>query len=154
MRRGSDRQKSGRNDCKNMISAKELRIGNLVHFNDKLYFGQENEVVEIDTICESFITNKTTKNTVPGTYLDYQPIPLTDEWLKKFGFEEVLNFDFYKSGLSIDGTVVHFSFDFWRLGLDAYDQDLNDWIEIPKEIKHVHQLQNLYFALTGNELKI
>jgi hypothetical protein len=34
---------------------------------------------------------------------------------------------------------------------DGYNYD---GAEIPKEIKHVHQLQNLYFALTGVELTL
>ena len=33
-------------------------------------------------------------------------------------------------------------------------EDVEDHTEIRKPIKHLHQLQNLYFALTGTELKI
>jgi hypothetical protein len=78
----------------------------------------------------------------------YHPIPLTEEWLLKFGFEKKYQtFEF--KGLNIDGTVVHFSFDKWR---SEYDIENCDFTEIPAECKHVHQLQNLYFALTNEEL--
>jgi hypothetical protein len=62
------------------------------------------------------------------------PIPLTEEWLLKFGFKP-LQKDWQKKGLIIHtrkrGFIVRKS--------------------IP-QIHHVHQLQNLYFALTGEEL--
>lgn len=69
-------------------------------------------------------------------------IPLTEDWLKKFGFEiqyktpyydmvarkEMLNLCWEKKGFYWIRPDIHF------------------------EIKTVHQLQNLYFALTGEEL--
>ena len=88
-----------------------------------------------------------------GHEIDYvavycEPIPLTEEWLLKFGFiKKYQTFEF--KGLNIDGTVVHFSFDKWR---SEYDIENCDFTEIPAECKYVHQLQNLYFALTNEEL--
>lgn len=73
-----------------------------------------------------------------------KPIPLTEEWLLKFGFEHYcLNFlkrgnvDFYVWGSLKDNT---------KFEIKALDTLIG--------IKHVHQLQNLYFALTGEELTI
>ena len=109
------------------MKASELRIGNYVYFEDKL--------LKFDFEM--------------GWNFDYiKPIPLTEEWLLKFGFEKKYQtFEF--KGLNIDGTVVHFSFDKWR---SEYDIENCDFTEIPAECKHVHQLQNLYFALTNEEL--
>ena len=105
----------------------ELRIGNYVYFED--------ELLKFDFEM--------------GWNFDYiKPIPLTEEWLLKFGFKKKYQtFEF--KGLNIDGTVVHFSFDKWR---SEYDIENCDFTEIPAECKHVHQLQNLYFALTNEEL--
>ena len=69
---------------------------------------------------------------------DYEPIPLTEEWLLKFGFEySDLNGD---SGL-------------WKIPpfqiYGKYNQFLYDY---RLDVNYVHQLQNLYFALTGEEL--
>ncbi len=76
----------------------------------------------------------------------YKPIPLTEEWLVKFGFREELLYwviDMMGTELSIikeSGSAL--------VGLEheCGGTDL--------KIQHVHQLQNLYFALTGEELTI
>ena len=75
----------------------------------------------------------------------YEPIPLTEEWLIKFGFD----FDGYCS--------------YWKseieLTKDTMDEHFQSFNNVgsglcQKEIKYVNQLQNLYFALTGEELTI
>ena len=71
---------------------------------------------------------------------DVKPIPLTEEWLLKFGFEySDLNGD---SGL-------------WKIPpfqiYGKYNQFIYDY---KLDVNYVHQLQNLYFALTGEELTI
>lgn len=72
---------------------------------------------------------------------DMKPIPLTEEWLVKFGFEngELLVFE---------GYVLFKKFpDIITLEIDGNRMPLHGF-------KYVHQLQNLYFALTGEELTI
>ena len=68
----------------------------------------------------------------------YTPIPLTKEWFLKFGFKKEGNTAKYWTL----GTV-----DLWEIS-GTYVNDLD------YEVKYVHQLQNLYFALTGEELII
>ncbi len=67
---------------------------------------------------------------------ELEPIPLTEDWFVKFGFE-LSNVGVRKDGCDlIDiGFMFH---------LDGYGEN--------REIKYVHQLQNLYFALTQKEL--
>jgi len=81
---------------------------------------------------------------------EVKPIPLTEEWLVKFGFEKMDAFGWVKDFITLDESVAHYSFDMWR---GTYSIEKCDMTEIPQEIKHVHQLQNLYFALTGQELQ-
>ncbi len=70
---------------------------------------------------------------------DLQPIPLTEEWLLKFGFDRNgKKLTFWKIDLVEDEEGI-FSFDESRIYID---------------VKYVHQLQNLYFALVGEELTI
>jgi len=69
-----------------------------------------------------------------------EPIELTEEWLIKFGLKK-------KTIKSCYWTIKNF------------DVDLDGWFGFnkmvaPVPLKYVHQLQNLYFALTGNELTI
>lgn len=76
---------------------------------------------------------------------DIEPIPLTEEWLFKFGFD--------KPAYSICGDIFH---------LTKWDKNPLDWCVamnknnaiIVEKLQYVHQLQNLYFALTGEELTI
>jgi hypothetical protein len=76
--------------------------------------------------------------------LGCDPIPLNTNWLLKLGFEYNDNIGLYQNGgfdVDIEDDVYcHF-----------YINEYGDWY---KDIDYVHQLQNLYFALTGEELTI
>lgn len=121
-----------------MIQANELRIGNWVEWVFPNRNNQPNkfQFCEIESIRTSLVG-------VLGSAYGYdqiQPIPLTPEILEKCGFE----FDtitFSKSYLLLaEGDN---GFDVWVGGLSKVK--LNP-------INYLHQLQNLYFALTGEEL--
>jgi hypothetical protein len=74
------------------------------------------------------------------------PIPLTPEILEKAGFKFDGDFNSY----SISSVILSKNYCLCSIG-DEYLCELN---RIGKPIKHIHQLQNLYFALTGEELQI
>ena len=74
---------------------------------------------------------------------DLQPIPLTEEWLLKFGFENL------SLTPKFDGSKCNFTF-YWEVDEIVLRENYED-IFITR-ISYVHQLQNLYFALTGEEL--
>ena len=77
---------------------------------------------------------------------NYQPIPLTEEWLLTFGFKiDTKNFN-WNAGIGVNEIG-----DF-KLSL-RYTESFG-WFFKSRctPIKYVHQLQNLYFALTGEEL--
>ena len=77
------------------------------------------------------------------------PIPLTEDWLYKFGIVELKNY-----GIHSDYGFNNFSDHSFRITADGegywYYSNANTVIHLT----HVHQLQNLYFALTGEELTI
>lgn len=81
---------------------------------------------------------------------DIKPIPLTEEWLVKFGFENTYSeltykeYDFKKFGVEINSDIMTVSYN--------YGNDV-EWVNFT-HIKHVHTLQNLYHALTGEELEL
>lgn len=123
-----------------MIQATELRIGNWVKVGDI-----ESTVCLIDH--NKFIQLQ--GNAVVNRPEQIEPIPLTPEILEKFGFEES-----YKS------SYTH-SFDFkqntcfgagWNLVNNHFHIRYKG--EQFTNIKYLHQLQNLYFALTSEELII
>ncbi len=81
----------------------------------------------------------------------YKPIPLTEEWLLKFGFSKSVRENYNDMYKDLSARMV-----LWFNEGNIAEMDL---IQDEKHIsfKHghiqfVHQLQNLYFALTGEEL--
>ena len=116
------------------MNATELRIGNL------LWDIEDDYLVKVEMIdgYEKSI------NGFNETYFEIvKPIPLTEEWLLKFGFEKSLDY----------WMKVNSGF-FFGIKTDGYALTLFDDTMPINCVKHVHQLQNLYFALTGEELTI
>ena len=79
-----------------------------------------------------------------------QPIPLTEDWLLKFGFKETFQ--------NKDSGYIELKL--WD-GKNLFEVDIDDESTLfylnnnrVGNIKYVHQLQNLYFALTAKELKL
>jgi hypothetical protein len=117
------------------IQANELRIGNLVDWNG------ENGI--ISQLLEREVVFKCGESDL---YETINPIPLTEEWLLNFGFK--VNRE-TKEGNNIwryNWTEGHFEIE------QIYSFFLNDNNGYDTEIKYVHQLQNLFFALTIEEL--
>lgn len=126
------------------MKATELRLGNLVE-NQK---GNIEPILGLYTIPN--YVEVTTENRV-GLAGDFKPIPLTEEWLERFGFEEkmIYNSIHYELGdfkvyINIDNGQPSGFFDYHRVSM----------IGIKAQLDYVHQLQNLYFALTGEELTL
>ncbi len=114
------------------MKANELRIGNLVL--------NQGELVELTK-------QKFKMAVISFNCQEIEPIPLTYEWLNKFGSDG--HYGHYISLNDEKGGAIDFS--------DINDLYLvNEWHEnFPlTKIKYVHSLQNLYFALTGKELKL
>ena len=120
------------------MKANELRIGNWIieykHEIEVCYIGHNDAFSECD------------------------PIPLTEDWLVKFGFE------FYDYELDDDTTITCYRKH--KHGHIYYEVHLSDCgfnefviktsfteVMLNGKLHHVHQLQNLYFALTNTELK-
>jgi hypothetical protein len=103
----------------------ELRIGNIVKRNGL--------IVTVDE--QTFWDMKNNPD-------QYKPVPLTEEWLLRLGFEKKQpNYTWYRKNRV---TINVFNDVAFRLNTNGYC--------VYKPFKHVHQLQNLYFALTGEEL--
>ena len=129
------------------IDEKELRLGNLIR---GIYYTEdfEGEVIRHGDICTVIAINDGIQIADHSIYVDsksdteifssFQGIPLTEEWLLKFGF--------------LNGvlTITHNQIQFTD---HAIVRGMTGAVHF-NECKYVHQLQNLYFALTGQELTI
>mgnify|MGYP000976602942 CR=1 FL=1 len=109
------------------MKASELRIGNLV-------LDAFGDICDIDFIRICNVEK-----------MKLQPIPITEEWLLKFGFR--------KDGMYYENAHLQLSKIISKNGYDCYCTDL-DFSVFMTELEHIHQLQNLYFALTGEELTL
>lgn len=119
------------------MEIRELRLNNWV------YSLQIGEYVQISSIDSEFVTLKA-HVMFDHVYADMiEPIPLTEEILLKCGFDKFLK-----------GIKCSDIYDTYRLGFFQIENHYGIYVFHGVEIKHLHQLQNLYFALTGEELKI
>jgi len=116
------------------MEANEIRVGNWLEWNKKPF-----------KVCAIF--RSVTENELwAKDNNELHPIPLTEEILLKCGFK------YYKESNSYE-LDCGFSVPIWG----KYDSENNLHVscdEIGIEIHYLHQLQNLYFALTGQELEI
>lgn len=116
-----------------MIEANELRLGNYLTDN----YNVERKIV---AISENDISLDE-KNHKKG--LDFvKPIPLTEEWLLKFGFDK------HHEGYYIDHKDLNASIYLW------HENDFWHMSHFKNKFQFVHHLQNIFHALTGEELTI
>jgi hypothetical protein len=146
-----------------MIKANELRIGN------KVLHQRNPQLHEIETILgflndSVFLSADHEGVTYPKSLNSIESIPITPEVLEKCGFEENMG------GWYLEGSINQktFSSDDRKFGwcMNLSDVDKKDihfrfgYSSVPindspaRHIKYLHQLQNLYFALTGEELTV
>ena len=135
------------------MNANELRIGNIIYFS---FIREKVEVVGIALKDnELYIQTKLNNTYFFESPAKYKPIPLTEEWLLKFGFEKTDDYgDIQYYALKNSGKrhyYVCFNHDDISFGLCVFG-NCTSLIYDDVFLQHIHQLQNLYFALTGEEL--
>jgi len=114
------------------MKATELRIGNLVLEDETQQVGQ------VDLVIIGIIERELNHT--------YKPIPLTEEWLERFGFKFDGYCSFWKSDIELTKDVGDNHYSVFNVHGNSLHRD--------GIIQYVHTLQNLYFALTGEELII
>lgn len=144
-----------------MIDAKDLRIGNWV--NREYWNPHPTEPsIELDA-CLIYsiqsdrvsvrINDKKIIARIPTEKI--QPIPLTPEILEKCGFYVDIHYGVFNISIYIEGFNP-FTFRL-RKGISGL-MDGEYWVFIsggliPEKIKYLHDLQNLYYAVTKKELE-
>jgi len=131
-----------------MIQVNELRIGNNI-----LLLG---EVCTIE--CISNLPKRKemywikTKEFIDTKIIHFKPIPLTEEILLKCGLQI--------REITVDGKQQKHYSDFRNIAIEVLSKDYlmlglhkgHEHIEPIRRVEYLHQLQNLYFALTNEEL--
>lgn len=138
-----------------VILPTDLRIGNLVYDDENIVVKVEKIVSEMyqewngyeDEYCIEF--SKIGDNNM--FYSKVNPIPITEEWLIKFGFEKIIDNEFtLRYDLKKDPSFDYF---FPKHNLKTFGLRFkgSTFFDV---VKYVHQLQNFYFVLTGLELRV
>lgn len=136
-----------------MISAQELRIGNLIQWED-----DSNEIEEITGIYKKGDNDFVSFKSGAALLDEFIPVPLTEEWLLRFGFRKIHNafgrpcYAIYVDDnlcIEAEENVIKVCLTTDHYEKETSDVGIRDFINMP-----VHQLQNLYFALTGKELEL
>lgn len=136
----------------------ELRVGSIITIdNAKRHKGIKGIPMRVNSIKEILSHTLEIYYSVCAKYLvvnsiyetseycqkieNIKPIRLTEDWLLKFGFEKKQIF-YYKDKVSVKIWDVHKELEFIVFLKDSH---INN-------VEYVHQLQNLFFALTNEEL--
>ena len=112
-----------------MVDTKELRIGNIIYLNGKKTIVSSDEIAFLEK-CQLF-----------GINCDATPVKVTEETLKGYGFtfdfENMSNKVYAKDGIKIQTSPTE--------GVFLYAGGNR----IGKSFHYLHQLQNLWFCLSG-----
>jgi hypothetical protein len=121
------------------MKPEELRIGNLVirYSNIMKVYGVGNERADLILIQPNTMVNWCM------LYQDISPMPITSEWLDKFGFHSQTHRLVKGVSYSKDGISYY-----------TNDNAIKLYGNYMYNIKYIHQLQNLYFLVNGKELEV
>lgn len=146
-----------------MIQANELRKGNLVSFgiNEVVYLTVEtigeNGINGKYNIDEDFVAEGVEYSPYFDEYKfkDIDPIPLTPEILEQAGLYTPNS----RGQLEIGSNTISFRAMLneakeGNITFEIITEEIENSFFLPVKVKHLHQLQNIYFALTGEELEI
>lgn len=138
------------------MKTNELRLENYILCNKK-------QVATVFAIRDPFSILADTGEISECDIDKCEGVTLTEEWLVKFEFS---NYDQVLDGLTMGYLIDYIDYSgvetefvivkddeegYW---LGAEEDDFYYFIYPSKPFRYVHQLQNLYFAITGNELEI
>ena len=122
-----------------VLKESDLRIGNFI------------KVISTTKTFDSFITQAKGYDIVrieekSFNHWNYEPIILNEEWLLKFGFKKTIGSN--ESNFT-DGVYNFFTNSLGEVNFYYFKE--GDWYQ---KLDYVHQLQNLYFALTQREITV
>lgn len=135
-----------------MIDKNQLRLGNIVTWQD------EEEVVPLiitgimdgDDVWVEMTFADGTKDGTDCDYSSLKPIPITPEILKNIGNPDTDGWIYLPDNFRVCCAEVTNLCNF-SMGMTEIGSDEIDWFVIATP-EHLHQLQNLFYCLTGREL--
>lgn len=131
------------------MKANELRLGNIVEVKTIDYSKGIKSIWEVIKIDAEDFQILSDFNDDP----DYRPVKLTEDWLLRAGFRKQINKGFvtFHNYVCMTDFYLRESFKggyYFGFIINGRHYEFND----ATNYEYVHQLQNLYFSLTGEEL--
>lgn len=130
------------------ITPNDLRLGNCLYYTKESKFPMQVEGIGKDWIYLNFEGND--GDVFENNGDEIYPIPISVELLSNLS-----------KNLISDGYIIYIGSENIELSVERKDEIINlvpcvnyDEYDTGKPIRYVHQLQNLYKELTGNELEI
>ena len=145
------------------MTAKELRIGNVVKIDDEYLGPIEGKVTSVNESGVVELLLSVSKGN--GRYFvcgsdDIFPIPITEELLLKIGFKKkrdgYLHYSDHNDEFSIKFDLGYAFIEYANLCFnpeDVTETNYGSSLEFPNTL-HLHTLQNIWYLLTGQELNI
>ena len=144
-----------------IIAPQELRLGNWVTIdNPKAWMKLKDIPLQIigisknmDRLDKELFPNSEAEIILQGNvpYSQFSefisPIELTEEWLLRMGFEKVKSY--YEEAETFDFYYGNIYFD-----MANQSTKINGYYCLSFVPEYVHQLQNLFYCLTGEELQL
>lgn len=130
------------------MKAKNFRIGNVIKYDNRIF--------TIDTIAEEFPTLDTIEFGVGVVdWNNIELIEITEDWLQEMGFKVYADSSICKGWAIGENPITHD----YLLTLTWMKNDDGTLAECFYKnghfvIKYVHELQNLFFAITRQELEL
>ena len=131
-----------------MIDVHEIRIGNFLSFDfpngSKLQYRSEHINNDFDGFKFCPTINAITLERISG-------IPISDSWLLKLGFRKIDRKFRHNWIIKCHRSENYYSIQFSENKYWLSNSEYDAWCYVIKDMEYVHQLQNLYFDLTGEE---
>lgn len=118
------------------MKVNELRVCNCIEDWTDVKNGPIQRQIDLDDFAMMANYERSENHPLP-----FKPIPLTEEWLLKMGFKS----NPYNDTYYLNNVIIN---------CDKTRGFTDLWIDDFPHIKFVHQMQNFYFTITGEELEV
>lgn len=140
------------------LESKELRIGNYInaHGGNDVTFckkGMPRFLARISSIYIIGFSYEAIEKMPDYYHKDIEPISITEEWLLKFGFEKEYESKFRRVFVLLNKEMA-FTFNFSKVNNEKSVFEIKGLNVDMYLVQFVHQVQNLFHSLTGEELMI
>ncbi len=128
------------------MNANELMLGNYVKFGGTI-------LIVFEIYATGFYANniKNLDESLKSAWTKINPIPLTEKWFLDFGYLVISE---SSAGFRYGFVINHIFSSDLNFVLCKNTKDAGKFFRGDLQLKYVHQLQNLHFALTGNPLQL